>query len=377
MKALLINSVCGVGSTGRICVDIAHELECSGYQVKIAYGRDSRVPKNAQKYAVRIGNDACVKIDVLRTRFFDCAGFGLERETDAFLKWADEYKPDLIWLHNIHGYYINVERLFNWLKQKNNIEIRWTLHDCWAFTGHCTYFTMCGCNRWIDGCFKCPQKRNYPASYLIDASERNYKKKRELFTGVTNMELITPSKWLADLVKQSYLKDYPVVVSYNKIDKQVFKPTLSDFRMRYGINNEYVILGVASPWDERKGMKDFFYLLENIRDAVIVLVGLTEKQIENLPKGIIGITRTNNAQELAEIYTAADVFVNPTYEDNYPTVNLEAEACGTPVVTYLTGGSPETLHMIESCAVETGNLIELAHAVEKRRYVKKDAHRNR
>lgn len=371
MRALLINSVCGIGSTGRICAKIAHQLEDQGYEVRIAFGRDDQVPEEAKKYAVRIGNRLSVKMDALKTRMFDCAGFNSKRETENFLKWADAYNPNLVWLHNIHGYYINIELLFYWLKHRESTEIRWTLHDCWAFTGHCTYFTMANCDRWINGCYDCPQKKEYPASFILDNSKKNYLRKKRLFTGVRNMSIITPSNWLANLVKESFLKEYPVTVIYNTIDHDIFKYRKSDFRARYGIESKFVILGVASPWNERKGMKDFFYVAKHIKNAVIVLVGLTKKQIDSLPDGIIGITRTNSPIELAEIYSAADIFINPTYEDNYPTVNLEAESCMTPVITYSTGGSPETLHLDSSCAVKTGDLNALVDAIQKRRSLKR------
>jgi len=354
VKVLLINSVCGIGSTGRICTDLARQFEKEGHDVKIAYGRSSFVPEQYKKYAVRIGTDFDVKLHALQTRLFDTHGFGSKRATKKFLTWAEEYNPDMIWLHNIHGYYINVEMLFKWLKSRPQTQIKWTLHDCWAFTGHCSYFTMANCNKWKTQCEHCPQIRRYPAA-LCDNSRNNFLRKKSTFTGVKNMKLITPSKWLANLVKQSFLKEYPIEVVYNSIDTNVFKPTFSDFRQKYNLQNKKIILGVASVWDARKGLQDFIKLAQTLEDKyVIVLVGLTDKQIKILPQNCIGIKRTNNLQELAGIYTAADVFFNPTYEDNYPTVNLEAQACGTPVVTYDTGGAKETIYTQNSKIVSCG-----------------------
>lgn len=425
MKVLMINSVCGIGSTGRICTDLAQEFERTGHEVKIAYGRDENVPEKFRKYAVQIGTAMDVKLHGVLTRIFDAHGFGSKKATKNFLEWAEEYKPDLLWLHNIHGYYINIEMLFSWIKKHPEMEVKWTLHDCWAFTGHCAYFTMANCDKWKTHCEQCPQREKYPTSKGFDNSKRNFRRKRSAFTGVRNMTLITPSQWLSNLVKQSYLSEYPVEVLYNKIDKTVFKPTPSEFRKRYGLENKKVILGVASTWDERKGLDDFIELAKMLDDSyAIVLVGLSKEQIngmnekfvdlkeseisnemitiycskqvnqdlnekpvrttelvknndyilknrnglvipvgvEHLYRAIVGcgandkkqenepgvsrlicIQRTNNAVELAQIYTAADYFVNPTYEDNYPTVNLEAVACGTYVVTYDTGGCRETI----------------------------------
>lgn len=396
MKILMINSVCGIRSTGRICTDLAKKLEEDNHEVKIAYGRVDEVPEQFQKFAVRIGNNLDLKLHAVRTRLLDQHGFGSKQTTKEFLKWADNYNPDMLWLHNIHGYYINVEMLFEWIKKRPNMQVKWTLHDCWAFTGHCAYFTMAGCEKWKTHCISCEQKSKYPTSNVIDNCKKNFDRKKKAFTGVKNMTLITPSKWLADLTRESFLREYPVEVHYNTIDTTIFKPTLSDFRKKYQLEGKKVVLGVASVWDERKGLKDFVRLSKMLDDSyVIVLVGLTQEQLnteqkncmeekvvpENLDitedsiirkyngcaipadvrilykeitgmsfvnvsakaTNIICIPRTNNVKELAEIYTAADILVNPTYEDNYPTVNLEAQACGTKVITYNIGGCLETL----------------------------------
>ncbi len=364
MKLLFINSVCGIGSTGRICTDLAQKYESQGHEVKIAYGRNGYVPEKYQKYAVRIGTDLDVKIHGVISRLFDAHGLGSKSATKKFLEWAEEYKPDLLWLHNIHGYYINYELLFEWIKKHPEMEVKWTLHDCWTFTGHCSYFTFAGCDKWKTNCENCPQKKSYPTSFFFDRSQDNFDRKKQVFTGVKNMTLITPSKWLADLVKQSFLKEYPIEVRYNTIDTNIFKPTPSNFREKYGLQNKKIILGVASVWEERKGLRDFLWLSEKLDDSYqIVLVGLSQKQLDTLPKNIIGIRRTNSPKELAEIYTAADVFANPTYEDNYPTTNLEAQACGTPTITYRTGGSPESVP--EENVVECGDKEGLVEKIGK------------
>lgn len=356
MKVLMINSVCGIRSTGRICTDIADGLIAQGHEVKIAYGRE-QIPQRYKDIAVRIGSDLGVKINALKCRLFDNDGFAAKAQTKKFLKWANNYNPDVLWLHNLHGYYINVEMLFAWIKSKPNMKVKWTLHDCWAFTGHCAYFTMAQCSKWQEQCEQCLQKKNYPTSYLADNSAKNYIRKKKAFCGVNDLTIITPSKWLAGLVKESFLGEYNVEVLYNKIDLNAFKPTPSDFKERHGIQNKKIILGVASVWGKRKGFDDFLKLSELIDDNYrIVLVGVDKQQLKMLPKNAIGIERTNNVKELAEIYTAADVFFNPTYEDNYPTVNLEAQACGTKVVTYDTGGSSETIYSDNAVIIPTGCL---------------------
>lgn len=363
MRVLIINSVCGIGSTGRICTDLALEYERQGNEVKIAYGRDNNVPEKYRKYAVHIGTDWDVRLHGMKSRLLDGHGLGSVRATKEFLKWVEEYKPDLLWLHNIHGYYINYELLFKWIKQHPEMEVKWTLHDCWAFTGRCSFFTIAKCDKWKTGCGNCPQPQKYPAT-LIDNSSRNYLRKKTSFCGVKRLTIITPSKWLANLVKESFLKEYPVEIRYNTVDTTIFAPRKSGFRQQYQLEGKKIILGVASPWDERKGLEDFLWLSKHIEEPYkIVLVGLTVEQIKLLPSNIIGITRTNSAKELAEIYSAADVFVNPTHEDNYPTTNLEAAACGTPVVTFRIGGSPESVP--KENVVEYGDREGLLNTIMK------------
>lgn len=364
MKVLLINSVCGIGSTGKICGAIAESYEQQGHEVKIAFGRDATVPERFARFAVRIGSDLDVKLHALRTRLLDDHGFGSRAATREFLRWADEYDPDLVWLHNIHGYYINVELLFNWIKSRPKMRVKWTLHDCWAFTGHCVHFMVAKCDAWKQGCAHCPEKKTYPASLLLDNSRQNYLRKKRAFTDVRDMTLIVPSQWLGNLVKQSFLKDYPVEVRYNTIDTNVFKPTPGDFREKYGLVGKQIILGVASVWTERKGLRDFYELRKLLDERyAIVLVGLSQKQVDSLPRGILGIVRTESPQELAAIYSCADVFFNPTYEDNYPTVNLEAESCGTRIITYNTGGCAETIRDPRSRVIAVGNYKELVNLI--------------
>ncbi len=359
----MINVVCGIKSTGRICTDLAQELERQGHVVKIAYGRE-KVPKRFAKYAVRIGTERDVCLHGIKARLFDATGFGSTSATRKFLTWVKEYDPDVIHLHNIHGYYLDVEILFDYLRTCGK-RIIWTLHDCWAFTGHCAYFDYYNCEKWKTGCGGCVQKNEYPARVGRDHSKRNFLRKRQAFCGIDDMTIVTPSKWLADLVKESYLSEYSVEVIHNGVDVDVFKPTESDVKARYGCENKRIVLGVAAVWDRRKGLDAFIKIAEKLEDNYrIILVGLEKSQTLVLPENIIPIERTNNTKELAELYSAADVFVNPTLEDNYPTTNIEAIACGTPVITYDTGGSGESARYF-GMVVEKDNVEVLLEAIKK------------
>ena len=369
MKILMINVVCGVRSTGRICTDLAEALEEQGHEVKIAYGRET-VPQKYERYAVRIGGDTDVRLHALLARTADRAGFGSTAATRRFLHWVEEYDPDVIHLHNIHGYYINVELLFAYLK-KCGKRIIWTLHDCWAFTGHSAFCDAADCTRWVDGCFRCPNRTSYPKSYL-DRSRDNWKRKRACFSDISDMIIVTPSDWLAALVKKSYLKGNRVVTIHNGIDLSGFRrrENAGEQKETYGLGGKTVLLGVAAVWDERKGLDTFIRLAESLPEEFrIMLVGVTARQIAALPEKIVGLERTDSVEQLREIYAMADVFLNPTMEDNYPTTNMEAIACGTPVITYATGGSGESVG--EGCGfvIEKGNFDRLRETILQKKYL--------
>ena len=340
MRVLQINSVCGFGSTGRIATDLYRVLEEQGHECLVAYGRGT-APEGINSY--KIGTNLDNYLHVARTRLLDQHGYGSKKPTIELVKKIKEYDPDVIHLHNLHGYYLNLQVLFNYLAESNKPVI-WTLHDCWSFTGHCAYFDYIGCDKWKYECGNCPQKTTYPNSYGLDNSYQNFRKKKKLFTMLNNLTIITPSQWLANLVKESFLSKYPIQVINNGIDLENFKPTLGNFREKYNLEGKKIILGVANIWDTRKGFNTFIELSSKLdQNYQIVLVGVTQKQKEDLPKNIIAITRTNNINELAEIYTAADIFVNPTLEEVMGLVNVEALACGTPVLTFNTGGSIECI----------------------------------
>ncbi len=360
MKVFQINSVCGVGSTGRIVCDIKQTLEANNDKCQIAYGRGYYNDPNCLK----IESDLVFKAHVFFSRITDRQGFYSTSATKRLVRSIEHFKPDIIHLHNLHGYYLDIRVLFEFLKNYGK-PIVWTLHDCWAFTGHCAYFSFVGCDKWKNGCGQCPQKSAYPASFLLDDSKKSYQEKKRLFTGVHNLTIVTPSDWLNNLAKESFLGDFPVYTINNGVDLSVFHPVQSNFKEKHNLRGKKIVLGIANVWEKRKGLDDFIALSNILSDDTkIVLVGLTEKQIAALPSNIIGISRTANINELVELYSAADVFVNPTKEDNFPTVNIEAIACGTPVVTYNTGGSGEMLNEKCGIVVPMGDVEALAEAIK-------------
>lgn len=353
MKVLQIN-IFGNLSTGRIAVDLYNVLKENGHDGLVAYARNT-ISDDVPHYV--IGSMKNVYIDALLTRMTDKAGFFSTSATIKLIEIIKKYDPDVIHLHNLHGYYINVEVLFDYLK-KCEKPVVWTLHDCWAFTGHCCHFSAIKCDKWKTGCYKCPQKHSYPASY-VDNSKSNYWKKKELFTGIDNMHIVTVSKWLEDVTKQSYLISYPIETIYNGIDTSVFKPTKSDVKKRLNIENRKVILGVASTWAPNKGLKDFIQLSKLITDDyIIVLVGVNKKQIRMLPDNIIGLSRTNNVHELVELYSAADVLFNASIEETFGLPTVEAMACGTPAIVYDCTALPEVVSEDSGKVIEP-NKVEL------------------
>ena len=355
MKILQINTTVNSGSTGRIAEDIGKTLISTGHESYIAFGRGNQ--KSVSKL-IKIGNKLDFYLHVLKSLFTDRHGFGSKRATRKFLKLVDVIKPDAIGLHNIHGYYLNVDMLFKYIKNKN-IPVLWTLHDCWPFTGHCSYNTDC------DNCKNC--QRKYPTSIFLNQSSRNYEDKKIIFNQVKKLQIVTPSIWLKVLVQQSFLK-HPVECINNGIDLNQFQPSENHkkLKVKLHLKNIKIILGVASTWDKRKGLSDFIQLA-SLLDAnyQIILIGLTIKQMQNLPENIIGLQRTESISELADYYSIADVYVNPTHKDNFPTTNIEALACGTPSITYNAGGSPEAIDKETGIIVKKGDVKGLYNAIQE------------
>ncbi len=365
-KLLQINVTLNSGSTGRIAEDIGLLAMASGWQSYIAYGRETGTKSQSQTF--HIGDKCDFYMHALQTRLFDCEGLASKRNTKSLVKYIKSIEPDIIHLHNIHGYYLNYPILFDYLASLTT-PIVWTMHDCWSFTGHCSYFDMVGCKRWLTGCYDCPQKGEYPASILLDRSKQNYAEKREHFTSLKNLTLVPVSDWLARLTAKSFLKESKIHRIHNGVNIEVFKPRGMESQQRvrdkYNLGDKKILLGVASVWSPRKGLSDFFRLNDVIsQDMTIALVGLSQKQMCLLPEGVIGISRTENIEELAALYSAADIFINPTYEDNFPTTNIESLACGTPVITYKTGGSVEAVDSATGIIVAQGDITALNEAIK-------------
>lgn len=340
MKIVQINATCGVGSTGKICVGISQLLTEKDVENYILFS--SRT--NGHECGIPCSSDSYIKFQALKSKILGNYGFNSKNATQKMIGELERISPDIVHLHNIHGHDCDLEMLFTYFK-KRKTKLVWTFHDCWAFTGYCPHFTMLKCDKWKKQCGECVQRKEY--SWFFDKSKNLYEKKKQLFYGL-DLTIVTPSRWLADLVKKSFLKNYPVKVIHNGIDLDVFKPYESDFRKKYGLENKKIVLGVAFDWGRRKGLDVFVNLSEKLSDDYkIILVGTSDGIDKQLPESILSIHRTANQRELAEIYSAADVFVNPTREENYPTVNMEAVGCGIPVLTFCTGGSPEMLD--ESC----------------------------
>lgn len=361
IRVLQISTVCGSGSVGRIMVDIYHTLEKNGDRALIAYGRQ-KAPDGIQ--AFRFGSGADMALHVLSTFFKGEHGFASAGQTRRLTEKIRQWDPDVIHLHNIHGFVLQVELLFAYLKEAGK-PVVWTLHDCWPYTGHCAFYDYTGCGGWKSGCRFCREyRRTYPYALFKNRTESNYIRKRAAFTGVPGLTLAVPSRWLEAEVKQSFLGAYPVEVIPNGIDRGKFRPMRTGLRARLGLEDRFVVLGVANVWERRKGLAYLLWLAEKLpADCRVVLIGLSGRQKRRLPEKVLGISRTADTEELAGYYSMADVFVNATLEDNFPTTNLEALSCGTPVITFDTGGSPECLD--ESCGrvVPKGDKRALLEAV--------------
>ena len=363
MRIVEINGV-PYGSTAKIMLGIADVAESHGHEVLMAGGYSYHPLDALQGRYTQIGSAYGKLLHTYLARFTGLNGCFSRLATRKFIKQVKKYKPDVLHLHNIHGWYLHLPTLFSYIK-KEKIRVVWTLHDCWSFTGQCPHFDKIGCEKWKTGCYKCPQLRSYPQTY-VDRSKGMYKRKKKWFTGVEDLTIVTPSQWLADLVKQSFLQEYPVRVIHNGIDLSAFAPTETDVKQQYGAEGKRLLLGVAMGWNQSKGLDVFVELSKRLGDEYrIMLVGTNEETDKLLPENIISVHRTQNQAELAQLYAAADLFVNPTREDTFPTVNIEALACGTPVLTFKTGGSPEIIDETCGSVVAKNDIDALQSEIER------------
>lgn len=373
MKILQLNTTLNTGSIGRIVEGLGRAVLKAGHESFV--GAAVVNPPTASR-VIRVGSKSDRIWHGVITRILDRHGFGSTRATRALVRRMEEIAPDVVHLHNLHGYYLNIAALFSWLKARK-IPVVWTLHDCWAFTGHCAHFERVGCDKWQRHCQKCPNKRRYPASWLIDNSWANYADKRRIVLGVQQLHLVAPSMWLSESLEQSFLSGYARCVIHTGIDLHTFRPSGGGGAgWSVALARKKLVLAVANTWKKKAAMQDLLALSRIMPpEWQLVLVGLERSQVGDLPPNVRGLPRTESVMELAVLYSQAEVFVNPTYVDTLPTTNLEAMACGTPVVTYRTGGSPETVDEATGAVVAKGDVAGLKSAIDaivrsgKTRYV--------
>lgn len=364
MRVFQVNTVCGIKSTGRIAAEIGRMVEKDGGACRIGCGANF-VPEEAARMAFKTLSVPKRRLYSLITRYFDADTCFNITGTRRLIREMERFGPDVVHLHNLHGGYLHAGTLFRYLKKKG-VPVVWTLHDCWPFTGHCAYFDYSGCERWKTGCRDCPQQRSYPVCLGLDGSRRNYARKRRQFTSLDNLTMVVPCEWMKQPLSQSFMHKYPVRTIYNGVDLNSFRPVESDIRKRHGLENSVLVLAVASDWDERKGLRYLIQAAEKLGGEYrFAVIGLSCAQVQELPQGMIGIEHTASVQELAEWYSAADCLANPSMEDNMPMVNLEALACGTPVVTFRTGGCPEAVDEETGIVVEKADVDGLCAAIRR------------
>lgn len=366
MKVLEINTVYGIGSTGKIVSDLYEMLTGQGHECVIAYAR-GEAPENIR--TIKIGNKWDVYYHGIMTRITDRHAMYSVRATKKLVEDIRRYEPDLIHLHNLHGYYLDIRTLFAFLKEYDR-PVVWTLHDCWTYTGHCSHYTNVGCYRWKSQCEHCPQKKEYPASMLLDNSYQNYRIKKELFTSVRNMQLVTPSKWLKGEVEQSFFKGIPCSAVPNGLELETYYLKQGNeqekLKETYGLSGKKVVLGVANVWTKQKGYEDFIELSRHLPEEYqVVMVGLNEKQLKELPETIAGYPRTAGLSELADFYRMADVYFNGSCQETMGMTTGEAICCGTPAIVYNATAVPESVH--EGCGIvlEPGDVKGVAEAVQQ------------
>lgn len=366
-KLVQINTVCNT-STGQIMHDIQAAAVERGYETISFVGR-RKVYKDVA--CEKFGNVCSFWLHVILNTLFDCQGYGSYFTTGKLIRRLRKERPDIIHLHNLHGYYLNLPRLFHYLSHEFSGKVYWTFHDCWPFTGHCSYFVIADCDKWKNECGQCPQKRQYPISFGLDASLVNFRNKKEMFTSVKNLTVITPSEWMKSLIEQSFFKKYRIQVVKNGIDLSVFHPyeekELQKIREEYRLlEDRKILLGVAGIWEKRKGLDTLIELRKMLSaEYIIFLVGLSRKQIRKLPSGMIGIERTEKREELAMLYAVAHIFLNPSMEESFSLVTVEAMACGTPVIALDTSAVKELVDEQSGVILHENHVQAFANAVQE------------
>lgn len=360
---LLINVALNTGSTGKIVEGIGGLALSQGWDVYAAHG--ARYVNQSSLKSYQVTNNAGEILHYIESCLFDAQGRGSRKETKRFLKVIDEIKPDVVHIHNIHGCFLNYPILFQYLREKN-IPVVWTLHDCWAMTGHCVHFMRTDCEQWKTQCVKCPQKHDFPSSYLLDRCKSNYTLKKQLFTAMEKLRITTVSSWLKGVVEQSYLRKFSVVVVPNGVDTSKFVYTEGDIRERYGIGDKKLVLAVASGFEERKGIYDFVKLSKMLpKEYQLLLVGTNDNDKKALSDNVIAVTRANGVKELAAFYSAADVLLSLSYEETFGLTIIEAMSCGTPAIVYDNTAQPELITPETGLVVANGDVEGAKKAIEE------------
>lgn len=360
IKLLQINVDANNGSNGSIARDIGSIALSKGWESYIAYGR-RHIPSDSQ--LIRVGNDFDVKVHGLLTRLFDLHGLGSIAVTRRFIRKVKKIKPDIVHLHNIHGYFINYKILFEYLI-KNDIPVVWTFHDCWPFTGHCGYFESYNCLKWRELCHSCPAAHSYPTSWFFDRSKNSFELKKKLFTAPRELNVVTVSKWLKGLVDESFFGKYPVKVVYDGIDTDSFVHRESTLRQQYDLEGKFILMSAAANWSNAKGWNDYIKLSEMLpEDCVIMLLGVTESQKAELPPKIIAVSRVEGKEKLAEYYSMADILLNLSYQETFGMTTAEAMACGTPGISYNRTACPELISPDTGLVVEAGDMEQILSAI--------------
>lgn len=356
MKVLQINAVYGVGSTGIIVEDLHTLSQKEGIESYVAYSTAIRT--NITNSYV-IGTVFEKKFHAAMTRLTGKQGYYSLTATNKLVNYINTLKPDIVHLHNLHSNYIHLNTLLSYLA-KNNIPTVLTLHDCWFYTGGCFHYTSVNCNKWKSKCGKCPKKKGDSISYLFDSSSQILIDRKKFFGNIKQLYVVGVSQWIENECRESVLKPMLFTHIYNGIDTDFFKPVKSDFRSIYGIENQFLILGMANKFFLPINKKSLNTIVDSLQDdEKLIIIGCSAEQIKKLPPAVLGLPYIHDRRKLREVYASCDVFVNCTREESLSLVNIEVQACGTPVVTYSNTGVKETVDGISSYAVENGNPEEI------------------
>ena len=362
---LQINATCNWGSTGHIAEQIAAYAKTKGWGCYLAHG--ARYINDSAMNTYMVGSKTDNLLHVAKSMLLGQHGLGSKSVTLEFVKYIDYIGPDVIHLHNIHGYYLNYQILFEYLK-RSGVPVVWTFHDCWPMTGQCTHFVSVGCEKWkeTNGCHHCPLLGESYKTY-VDRSNKNWHLKKELFASLDNLIIVPVSHWLEGIVKESYFKNKHIQTIHNGVDTDVFVPLPDNSYSleKYSLYDTQYVMGVSTDWSDKKGFSDYCKLSSQMPSGVkIVLLGLDEEKCRiALQYGIIGLKRTDNVDELVQLYNGASIIMSLSYEETFGLTTVEGFACGVPGIVYNATASPELVSPETGIVVEPGNLEEVVRAI--------------